>query len=234
MLAFLKIRKRDRTEQGQLLKVGINKKLSVYQAATRLQINSLSSVDLDGKSSKRLLHGTLALLIEAAEACLFSVWRKLRICDELFGLLFVGISQIALTRCRQLLRVLLIRFKPLVLSTCAQKLEADFLGPLFLVVAEICSDFDPIVYVEPALLKLFRNLWFYVALFGFAPPIQKTLSLIKSVSRNLNSVGNFSSSSRWAIHVEYSVAFCCSAYFSRDPTSCKLINKKSSLILFSV
>ncbi|CAK9156560.1 unnamed protein product [Ilex paraguariensis] len=128
MLAFLKIRKRDRTEQGQLLKVGINKKLSVYQAATRLQINSLSSVDLDGKSSKRLLHGTLALLIEAAEACLFSVWRKLRICDELFGLLFVGISQIALTRCRQLLRVLLIRFKPLVLSTCAQGISLQAVG----------------------------------------------------------------------------------------------------------
>ncbi|CAK9172101.1 unnamed protein product [Ilex paraguariensis] len=120
MLAFLKIRKRDWTEQGQLLKVRINTKLSVYQAAARLQIKSLSSVDLDGKSSKRLLHGTLALLIEAAEACLFCVWRKLRICEELFSSLLVGISQIALTRGGQLMRVLLIRFKPLVLSTCAQ------------------------------------------------------------------------------------------------------------------
>ncbi|CAK9151454.1 unnamed protein product, partial [Ilex paraguariensis] len=71
MLAFLKIWKRDWTEQGQLLKVRINTELSVYQAAAGLQIKSLSSVDLNGKSSKRLLHGTLALLIEAAEACLF-------------------------------------------------------------------------------------------------------------------------------------------------------------------
>ncbi|CAK9150575.1 unnamed protein product [Ilex paraguariensis] len=92
MLAFLKIWKRDWMEQGQLLKVGINTELSVYRAAPGLQIKSLSSVDLKGKSSKRLLHGTLALLIEAAKACLFCVCQKLRICDELFSSLLVGIS----------------------------------------------------------------------------------------------------------------------------------------------
>ncbi|CAK9145839.1 unnamed protein product [Ilex paraguariensis] len=54
LLAFLKIWKRDWTELGQLLKVRINTELSVYQAAAGLQIKSLSSVDLNGKSSKRL------------------------------------------------------------------------------------------------------------------------------------------------------------------------------------
>lgn len=396
MLTFLKIRKRDWTEQGSLLKIRINTKLSVYQAAARLQIKSLTSLDSDGKSSKRLLHGTLALLIEAAEACLFSVWRKLRICEELFSSLLAGISQIAVTRGGQLLRVLLIRFKPLVLTICAQaetwgssqgamfesvlttsceiiefgwskdrspvdtfimglatsirerndyeeengkekqavpivqlnvirlladlnvsvnkpevvdmilplfiesleegdastpgllrlrlldavsrmaslgfeksyreavvlmtrsyvsklssigsaesktmapeattervetlpagflliargltntKLRldyrnrllslcsdvglaaesrsgssgADFLGPLLPAVAEICSDFDPTVDVEPSLLKLFRNLWFYIALFGLAPPVQKSLAPMKSVSTTLNSAGS--------------------------------------------
>lgn len=67
---------------------------------------------------------------------------------------------------------------------------ADFLGPLLPAVAEICSDFDPTVDVEPSLLKLFRNLWFYVALFGLAPPIQKIQQPIKSVSTTLNSVGS--------------------------------------------
>ncbi|KAL8556015.1 hypothetical protein ACS0TY_003722 [Phlomoides rotata] len=396
MLAFLKIRKRDWSEQGQLLKVRIHKKLSVYQAAARLQIKTLASLDTEGKSSKRLLHGALALLIEAAEACLFSVWRKLRACEELFGCLLSGIYQAAVIRGGQLLRVLLIRFKPLVLATCAQadtsggsegsmfgsvlktccdiiefgwakdrspldtfimglatsirerndyeeedgkekqaapaiqlnvihllaglnlsikkpevvdmilplfiesleegdastpgllrlrlldavsrmaslgfeksyreavvlmtrsylgKLSAvgsaesrtqvpeatterietlpagflliargitcsklrsdyrhrllslcsdvglaaesksgrsgaDFLGPLLPAVAEICSDFDPSVDVEPSLLKLFRNLWFYIALFGLAPPIQKTQTPTKSVSTTLNSVGS--------------------------------------------
>ncbi|KAL3515190.1 hypothetical protein ACH5RR_022092 [Cinchona calisaya] len=396
MLAFLKIRKRDWSEQGQLLKARVSTKLSVYQAAAKLQIKTLASADLDGKSSKRFLHGTLALLIEAAEACLFSVWRKLRICEELFGSLLSGISQAAVARGGQLLRVLLIRFKPLVLTTCIQadtwgssqgamfqsvlkatceiiefgwtkdrspvdtfimglatsirerndfeeedgkekqaasagqlniirlladlnvsvnkpevvdmilplfiesleegdastpgllrlqlldavsrlaslgfeksyreavvlmirnylsKLSAvgsaesktlapeattervetlpagflviacglttsklrsdfrhrllslcsdvglaaesksgrsgaDFLGPLLPAVAEICSDFDPALDVEPSLLKLFRNLWFYIALFGLAPPIQKSQAMTKSVSTSLNSVGS--------------------------------------------
>lgn len=56
--------------------------------------------------------------------------------------------------------------------------------------AEICSDFDPCVDVEPSLLKLFRNLWFYIALFGLAPPIQKNAATSKSVSTTLNSAGS--------------------------------------------
>ncbi|KAH6789341.1 Phosphatidylinositol 3- and 4-kinase family protein, partial [Perilla frutescens var. frutescens] len=396
MADFLKIRKRDWSEQGQLLKVRINRKLSVYQAAAMLQIKTLASLDTEGKSSKKLLHGALGLLIEAVEACSFSVWRKLRACEELFGCLLTGISQAAVIRGGQLLRVLLIRFKPLVLATCAQadtsasnqgsmfksvlktcceiiefgwsrdrapldtfimglatsirerndyeeedgkekqaappiqlnvihllaelnvsikkpevvdmilplfiesleegdastpgllrlrlldavsrmaslgfeksyreavvlmtrsymgklsdvgsaesktqapeatterietlpagflliasgitcnKLRsdyrhrllslcsdvglaaesksgrsgADFLGPLLPAVAEICSDFEPCVDVEPSLLKLFRNLWFYIALFGLAPPIQKTAATSKSVSTSLNSAGS--------------------------------------------
>lgn len=67
---------------------------------------------------------------------------------------------------------------------------ADFLGPLLPAVAEICSDFDPSVDVEPSLLKLFRNLWFYVALFGLAPPIQNTQHPAKPFSTTLNSVGS--------------------------------------------
>ncbi|KAG8364319.1 hypothetical protein BUALT_Bualt19G0116400 [Buddleja alternifolia] len=391
LLCFLKTRKRDWSEQGQLLRV--DRKLFVYQAAARLHIKALSCLDAEEKSSKRLLHGALALLIEAAEACLFSAWRKLRACEELFHCLLAGISQAAVARGGQLLRVLLIRFKPLVLATCAQadsgasslgamftsvlktcseiiefgwvkhrcpvdtfimglatsvrernhyeeedgkekqaappvqlnlihllaelnvsinksemvdmilplfienleegkastpgllrlrildavsclaslgfeksyreavvlmsrsylaklynvgsderrtrqpeatteRLEtlpagllliargiqsnklrsdyrhrllslcsdvglasksgrsgAEFLGPLLPAVAEICSDFDPSVNVEPSILKLFRNLWFYIALFGLAPPIQKTQAKIKSVSTALNNAG---------------------------------------------
>lgn len=68
------------------------------------------------------------------------------------------------------------------------------MGPLLPAVAEICSDFDPTVHVEPSLLKLFRNLWFYLALFGLAPPILKTQPpAAKSVSTNLNSVGSMGS-----------------------------------------
>ncbi|XWS39824.1 hypothetical protein CRYUN_Cryun18bG0087700 [Craigia yunnanensis] len=409
MSAFLKIRKRDWTEQGPLLKSRINAKLSVYQAAASMQIKSLLSLDADAKTSKKLVLETLALLIDAAEACLLSVWRKLRACEELFSSLLSGIVQVAVPRGGQPLRVLLIRLKPLVLAACMQadtwgtsqgamfesvlktcceiiesgwtkdrapidtfimglatsirerndyeeqvdkekqavpaiqlnvirlfadlnvviskpevvdmilplfiesleegdaitpsllrlrlldavsrmaslgfeksyretvvlmtrsylsklssigsaesktlapesttervetlpagflliatglrsaKLRsdyrhrllslcsdvglaaesksgrsgADFLGPLLPAVAEICSDFDPTVYVEPSLLKLFRNLWFYVALFGLAPPIQKTQTPIKSVSTTLNSVGSMGVKTTYLLAVAF-------------------------------
>ncbi|CAH1425938.1 unnamed protein product [Lactuca virosa] len=120
MTAFLKIRKHDWTEQGAALKAKINTKLSVYKAAAKLKVRSHVSCELDGKSSKKLLHGALAFLVEAAEACLYSVWRRLRTCEDLFISLLDGISKIAFSRGGHLLRVLLIRFKQLVLITCAQ------------------------------------------------------------------------------------------------------------------
>lgn len=48
--------------------------------------------------------------------------------------------------------------------------------------AEICSDVDPVEEMELPLLKLVRNLWFYIALFGLAPPIQKSQASSKSSS----------------------------------------------------
>ncbi|KAI3803662.1 hypothetical protein L1987_31821 [Smallanthus sonchifolius] len=405
MTSFLKIRKHDWIEQGSSLKAKINMKLSVYKAAAKLKVRSHVVPDSDGKSSKKLLHGALALLVEASEACLYSVWRRLRTCEDLFNSLLDGISKIAFTRGGHLLRVLLIRFKQLVLLTCAQaetggsgqgamfdsvlktsceiieygwtkdrtpvdtfimglaasirehndyeekdakekavpvvqlnvirllaelnvqvnkaevvdtilplfienleegdastpgllrlrildavsrmaslgfeksyrevvvlmmrsylsklssigsaesntlpeeanseRLEtlpagfeliardltnatlrvdyrqrllslcsdvglaaesktgscgADFLGPLLPAVAEICSDFDPTVDVEPSLLKLFRNLWFYVALFGLAPPVLESL---KSNSMTSNSAGSTTAVSIHAVNGPY-------------------------------
>ncbi|KAH9576425.1 hypothetical protein CY35_01G160200 [Sphagnum magellanicum] len=61
---------------------------------------------------------------------------------------------------------------------------ADLLGPLLPAVAEICSDLEATHEVEPSLLKLLRNLWFYIVMFGLAPPIQKgqPITLPRSMS----------------------------------------------------
>ncbi|KAL0722968.1 hypothetical protein Bca4012_037567 [Brassica carinata] len=120
MSAFLKSRKRDWSEQGPVLKTRVNAKLSVYHAAAKMKIKSLVSLETDGKTSKRLVLETLALLLDAADACLTSVWRKMKACEELFGSLLSGIAKIAVARGGQPLRVLLIRLKPLVLAVCAQ------------------------------------------------------------------------------------------------------------------
>ncbi|KAI5437989.1 Serine/threonine-protein kinase Nek2 [Lathyrus oleraceus] len=69
--------------------------------------------------------------------------------------------------------------------------------------AAVCSDFDPTSNVEPSVLKLFRNLWFYVALFGLAPPIQKAHVTTKSVSSILNSVGGTGTISLQAVNGPY-------------------------------
>lgn len=70
-------------------------------------------------------------------------------------------------------------------------------------VAEICSDFDPTANIEPSLLKMFRNLWFYVALFGLAPPIQKNQVPSKSVSTGLSGVGSMSTIQLQAVDGPY-------------------------------
>lgn len=80
----------------------------------------------------------------------------------------------------------------------------DFLGPLLPAVAEICSDFDPTMDVEPSLLKLFRNLWFYIALFGLAPPIVKAPTpTVKPTSNSVNSMGSMSATALQAVGGPY-------------------------------
>ncbi|KAF2593101.1 hypothetical protein F2Q70_00042724 [Brassica cretica] len=70
---------------------------------------------------------------------------------------------------------------------------AGLLGPLLPAVAEICSDFNPTSNVEPSVLKLFRNLWFYIALFGLAPPILKLqLPEMKTISNSVKNAGKIS------------------------------------------
>ncbi|CDY48094.1 BnaC06g02580D, partial [Brassica napus] len=137
MSAFLKSRKRDWNEQGPLLKTRVNAKLSVYQAVAKMKIKSLVSLETDGKTSKRLVLETLALLLDAADACLTSVWRKMKACEELFGSLLSGIAKIAVERGGQPLRVLLIRLKPLVLAVCAQPDQGALLESVFKTSCEI-------------------------------------------------------------------------------------------------
>lgn len=73
------------------------------------------------------------------------------------------------------------------------------MGPLLPAVAEICSDIDPNSEVEPTLLKLYRNLWFYIVLFGLAPPIQQNQKPTKSVSNTANSVGTSNATTLQAV-----------------------------------
>ncbi|KAF5727217.1 hypothetical protein HS088_TW22G00905 [Tripterygium wilfordii] len=141
MPPFLRIRKRDWNEQGPLLKSRINAKLAVSQAAAKMKIKCLASLEVDARTSKRLVLETLALLIDVAETCLFSGWRKLRICEELFRSLLSGSAKIAASRGGEPLRIFLIHLKRLVLTSC---LPADTWGSsqeaMFESALEICCE----------------------------------------------------------------------------------------------
>lgn len=85
-----------------------------------MKLKSLGSLDSEGKVAKKMVFETFALLMDAAEACILSIWRKLRVCEELFSCLLAVLGKIAVAWKGQPLRVLLIRLKPLVLTVCAQ------------------------------------------------------------------------------------------------------------------
>lgn len=77
---------------------------------------------------------------------------------------------------------------------------ADFLGPLLPAVAEICCDFDPATSIEPSLLKLFRNLWFYIVLFGIVPPGQQNQFSTKGMPNSMSNTGSASTGSLQAVN----------------------------------
>ncbi|XP_019091150.1 PREDICTED: phosphatidylinositol 4-kinase alpha 1-like [Camelina sativa] len=118
MSAFLKSRRQDWNTQDPLLKTRVNAKLFVYQAAAQMEIDSLMSLETDGK--KRLILEALTLLIDTAEACFTSLWRNMKACKDLFISMLSGTAKIAAAEAGQPLRLFLTRLKPLILAVCAQ------------------------------------------------------------------------------------------------------------------
>lgn len=110
-------RRQDRNDQDSVLKTRV---LLVYQAAAKMKIKSLLSLETDGKAYKKRAMETFTLLFDAAEACLTSVWRKMKACEELFISLLSGIAEMAVAKGRCLPHGLFVRLKPLVLAVCAQ------------------------------------------------------------------------------------------------------------------
>ncbi|KAG2304894.1 hypothetical protein Bca52824_033545 [Brassica carinata] len=117
MSTFLKSSKRDWDDQDPLLRTRLDAKLFVYQAAAKMKIKSLVSLEIDGKTYKRLVMETLTLVFDAAEACLASAWRQMKACEELFISLLSGIAEMAAAKGRC---CLFVRLKPLVLAVSAQ------------------------------------------------------------------------------------------------------------------
>ncbi|KAL2653163.1 hypothetical protein R1flu_021291 [Riccia fluitans] len=119
LLPLLKIRKRDWTTDVLELKAKVNMMFQASQSATVLQITCINLLDSDGKLLKAALRESLHLMMDAADACISSPWRRSKACEELFDSLITGVAHIAALNRSQMQRILL-RFKVLVLTACAQ------------------------------------------------------------------------------------------------------------------
>lgn len=118
VIPLLKIRRRDWPGDGVALKMKMNLKLQACQAASAV----LVKCDLFSNPDPKLrspLRETLSLLLDAADACIGSLWRKLSQCEQLFDKLLGGVAEVAAADSTQVSRILL-RIKTLALATCAQ------------------------------------------------------------------------------------------------------------------
>lgn len=140
LVPLLKIRKREWPVDGVPLMAKMNMKLQASQAAAAAIILVLKSESdwrpsrspTDRRSSKSSTQEIVALLLDTADACMASPWRRMKSCEYLFGTLLSGVSKACSSQGNQILRILLLRIKSLVLATCSQ---ADTLaghqGPVF-------------------------------------------------------------------------------------------------------
>lgn len=104
------------------LKAKVNMMFQASQAASVLQIKCITLLDSDGKLLKAALRESLPLLMDAADACISSPWRRSKGCEDLFDSLITGVARVAELYRSQMQRILL-RFKVLVLTACAQVSE---------------------------------------------------------------------------------------------------------------
>ena len=122
------IRKREWPMDGMPLLAKMNMKLKTSQAAAAVLSIVLKSESewkparspTDRRSSKSPTQEIMALLLDTADACIASPWRRMKSCEFLFVTLLSGVSKACSSQGNQILRILLLRIKSLVLATCSQ------------------------------------------------------------------------------------------------------------------
>ncbi|KAG0598394.1 hypothetical protein M758_12G069200 [Ceratodon purpureus] len=125
---LLKIRKRDWTVDGVPLLAKMNVKLQTAQLACAVQQRflkpdmngNLSKSYSNGKLPKTRIRDTLSLLMDVADASIISPWRRLKTSEALVGYLVAVVAQVGALHGTSMFRILLLRFKALLLSACAQ------------------------------------------------------------------------------------------------------------------
>jgi hypothetical protein len=129
LLFSSQIRKRDWPVDGVPLLAKMNVKLQIAQIAAVMQHQLLLKPEYkgrlvrshsDGRLPKAPIRDTLSLLMDLADACITSPWRRLKSCEVLVGILVSGVAKVGASYGSQMLRILLLRFKTLLLAICGQ------------------------------------------------------------------------------------------------------------------
>lgn len=113
---------------GVPLLAKMNVKLQTAQTACAVQQRflkpdsdgNISSSYSNGKLPKTEIRDTLSLLMDVADASVISPWRRLKTSEALVGYLVSVVAQVGALHGTSMFRILLLRFKALLLSACAQ------------------------------------------------------------------------------------------------------------------
>jgi phosphatidylinositol 4-kinase len=124
------VHKRGHPVDGLPLCVKVNVKLQTFQAVAILEINWITQAfssdekvhanQSAGSLIKDPIREALSLLMDIADACITSPWRRLKSCEALFEAVVTGVARVSAYQSSQMLKILLLRFKTLVLAICAQ------------------------------------------------------------------------------------------------------------------
>jgi hypothetical protein len=108
----------------------MNMKLQGTQAATMVIVELLTlsrdEKPLQGQQPVSSLpkalttKETLSLLMDVADACMGSPWRRLKSSESLFEALLSAVTRVAASQGNTMLKILLLRVKNLILAACAQ------------------------------------------------------------------------------------------------------------------
>eukprot|EP00897_Mesotaenium_endlicherianum_P010276 jgi/Mesen1/9277/ME000060S08706 len=117
------VSEREYVERGVHWRTEAELLLSSAKAATTIVAASATPLSSQGKDTAEGQLDAVTLLLDTADACVRSAWREVHACVELFRACLKATAASTEKKAGHLLRVVLLRCKPLVLAVCLQHHE---------------------------------------------------------------------------------------------------------------
>lgn len=146
----------------------MNVKLQTAQTACAVQQRflkpdsngKLSRSDSSGKLPRTKIRDTLSLLMDVADASIISPWRRLKTSEALVGYLVSVVAEVGALHDTAMFRILLLRFKALLLAACAQ--VRHFMVSIHVMLLAVTFVNVTVVECHLAVIEVSLNLLIYV------------------------------------------------------------------------